>query len=59
MSINTLEERREDGIGTTEDSPKSSCSECGSIEIVRDNNKGEIICAGCGLVLSDHRIDHG
>jgi len=57
MSTNTLEKIR-DGIGTTEDSPKSSCSECGSIEIVRDNEKGEIICGGCGLVLSDHRIDH-
>jgi len=59
MSTNTLEERRRDGTGTTEDSPKSSCPECGAIEIVRDNVKGEVICAACGLVLSDHRIDTG
>ncbi|MHA1135867.1 MAG: transcription initiation factor IIB [Candidatus Thorarchaeota archaeon] len=58
MSINTLEERREDGIGITE-TPKASCPECGSLQIVRDNEKGELICAGCGLVLSDHRIDTG
>ena len=58
MSINTLEERREDGIGITEN-PKASCPECGSLKVVRDNEKGELICAGCGLVLSDHRIDTG
>lgn len=59
MSINTLEEgRREDGIGITE-TPKASCPECGSSQVVRDNEKGELICAGCGLVLSDHRIDTG
>ena len=59
MSTNTLEERRRDGIGIDEDAPKSSCPECGAIEIIRDNIKGEVICAGCGLVLSDHRIDTG
>ncbi|MFW9907573.1 MAG: transcription initiation factor IIB family protein [Candidatus Thorarchaeota archaeon] len=36
-----------------------SCSDCGGSEIIRDNEKGEIICATCGLVLSDHRIDSG
>ncbi len=36
-----------------------ACSECGGTEIIRDNEKGEIICATCGLILSDHRIDSG
>ncbi|MFW9920705.1 MAG: transcription initiation factor IIB [Candidatus Thorarchaeota archaeon] len=36
-----------------------ACSDCGGTEIIRDNEKGEIICATCGLVLSDHRIDTG
>ena len=58
MSTNTLEEGRRDGIGI-ETAPKTSCPECGALEVVRDNEKGEVICAGCGLVLSEHRIDTG
>ncbi|MCK5152309.1 MAG: transcription initiation factor IIB, partial [Candidatus Thorarchaeota archaeon] len=37
----------------------TKCTDCGGNEIIRDNEKGEIICATCGLVLSDHRIDTG
>ncbi|MFW9956668.1 MAG: transcription initiation factor IIB family protein [Candidatus Odinarchaeota archaeon] len=56
MSSNTLEGREELGtIGTQ----NVSCPECGGVEVVRDNEKGELICAKCGLVLSDHRIDSG
>ena len=58
MSTNTLEEGRRDGIGIM-DNPKASCPDCGAVEVVRDNEKGELICAACGLVLSDHRIDTG
>jgi transcription initiation factor TFIIB len=36
-----------------------TCSECGGTEIVQDLEKGERICAACGLVISDHRIDTG
>lgn len=39
--------------------PEMTCSECGSLEVIRDSEKGEVICAACGLVLSDHRIDTG
>jgi transcription initiation factor TFIIB len=57
MSSNTLEGRREEaGIASTRN---VSCPDCGSVEVVRDNEKGEIICAKCGLVLVDHRIDTG
>ncbi|MHA2372448.1 MAG: transcription initiation factor IIB [Candidatus Thorarchaeota archaeon] len=45
--------------GLVEDPTITSCQECGGIEVVRDNEKGEVICATCGLVLSDHRIDTG
>jgi transcription initiation factor TFIIB len=55
---NTLEDERRDGIGIS-DTPKTSCPECGGVEVIRDNEKGELICATCGLVLSDHRIDTG
>ncbi len=33
------------------------CPECGSVIIVEDSTRGECVCGGCGLVLSDHRID--
>lgn len=36
-----------------------TCPECGSHDIVQDTEKGEKICTGCGLVISDHRIDTG
>ncbi len=36
-----------------------TCSECGGTEVVQDLEKGERICAQCGLVISDHRIDTG
>ncbi len=36
-----------------------TCPECGGADIVRDIEKGEMICATCGLVISDHRIDTG
>jgi transcription initiation factor TFIIB len=39
--------------------PETACPECGSLDVIRDNEKGEMICATCGLVLSDHRIDTG
>ncbi|MFX1330076.1 MAG: transcription initiation factor IIB family protein [Promethearchaeota archaeon] len=36
-----------------------TCPDCGGHEIVQDLEKGERICATCGLVVSDHRIDTG
>ncbi len=57
-AANTLEDGRRQDIGIVQ-TPNASCPDCGSSEVVRDNEKGEIICARCGLVLSDHRIDTG
>jgi len=56
MSSNTLEGREEVGRISTHN---VSCPECGGVEVIRDNEKGELICGKCGLVLSDHRIDSG
>jgi transcription initiation factor TFIIB len=36
-----------------------TCPDCGGHEVVQDLEKGERICATCGLVVSDHRIDTG
>jgi transcription initiation factor TFIIB len=36
-----------------------TCPECGGHEAFQDPEKGETICASCGLVVSHHRIDTG
>ena len=33
------------------------CSDCGSHDIVHDPQRGELICTGCGIVLSESMID--
>ena len=35
------------------------CSECGSRNLVLDDNKGERHCSDCGLILEHTMIDHG
>jgi len=41
------------------EAPGHTCPDCGGTDVIRDNEKGEVICTTCGLVLSDHRIDTG
>ena len=35
------------------------CPECGSTRIIQDYERGELICATCGLVLSESMVDQG
>ena len=35
------------------------CSECGSRDLLRDEEKGEVCCSDCGLVLIENEIDLG
>ncbi len=35
------------------------CPECGSTDLVRDYERGEIICRTCGLVISENLADFG
>ncbi len=35
------------------------CPECGSTQIVRDYERGELICNNCGIVIDDNFIDQG
>ncbi|MCK4848115.1 MAG: transcription initiation factor IIB, partial [Candidatus Heimdallarchaeota archaeon] len=35
------------------------CKNCGSIDIVADGNRGELICEKCGYVLETRLIDEG
>lgn len=43
---------------TTKHSDVARCQECGSQDIVHDPQRGELICTGCGMVLSEALIDH-
>ena len=36
-----------------------TCPECGSDHLVRDYARGELVCAACGLVLTERAIDQG
>ena len=35
------------------------CPECGSSNLIYDEQKGELICGKCGLVIEENMIDHG
>ena len=35
------------------------CPECGKSDIVHNEIRGEKVCTTCGLVISEHQIDHG
>lgn len=35
------------------------CPECGSTHVVKDYDRGELICEECGLVLDENLIDQG
>jgi transcription initiation factor TFIIB len=37
---------------------KSSCPDCGSQKTIRIERNGETVCGGCGLVISERRIDN-
>ena len=40
-------------------SPVKKCSECGSINLILNKDKGEVICKDCGYVVEDRMIDFG
>ena len=35
------------------------CPECGSLHVVQDYERGELVCEECGLVIDDSYIDQG
>ncbi|RME79346.1 MAG: transcription initiation factor IIB [Methanobacteriota archaeon] len=39
--------------------PSSHCPECGSQNLMRDYERGEIICRDCGLVITENIADYG
>lgn len=38
---------------------ENKCSECGGKRLIRDYEKGEIICATCGLIINENLVDFG
>ena len=53
------------GLGTSRpqrrvvDGHTKPCTECGVLDWMADNNRGEISCGGCGLVVEENVIDPG
>ena len=37
----------------------AKCPECGNKKLIRDYEKGELICGGCGLIISENIYDVG
>ena len=37
----------------------TKCPECGSEHIIRDYERGELVCGDCGIVINDLQIDMG
>jgi len=44
-------------MNTTYEQASSICPECGSMNLVNDNESGEVICGGCGLVIADFTVN--
>lgn len=38
---------------------KKKCPECGGTKLIRDYEKGELICGSCGLIIADNIQDAG
>ncbi len=38
---------------------KKKCPECGSLSLIFDESKGELICANCGLVVEEQPLERG
>jgi transcription initiation factor TFIIB len=47
----------ERGIGEMKDNLE--CSECGCKHLIRDYERGELVCGDCGIVIDDLQIDQG
>ena len=52
-------EREESDAEQDERSDTATCPECSSEEIIKDGDRGELICDDCGLVVEEDQIDPG
>lgn len=44
-------------MSISSDDKSAECSNCGCLETTIDDNRGEVTCNDCGLVLDDNRLD--
>ncbi|MFW6435958.1 MAG: TFIIB-type zinc ribbon-containing protein, partial [Halovenus sp.] len=62
MTRSTRQRERERESQTETDQEEDEiheCPECGSDELVKDADRGELICDDCGLVVEEGNIDPG
>ena len=38
---------------------KEKCPECGNTKLIRDYERGEVVCGSCGFVISENMFDSG
>ncbi|PSP27675.1 transcription initiation factor IIB 3, partial [Halobacteriales archaeon QH_2_65_14] len=53
------ERERESQTEQDEDEGVRECSECGSENLIKSSDRGELICDDCGLVVEEGNIDPG
>ena len=58
MTDTSTRERASDERSTESESESIACSECGG-KLVSDEERGETVCADCGLVVEEDEIDRG
>ncbi|MUV90931.1 transcription initiation factor IIB 3, partial [Halapricum sp. CBA1109] len=60
MTRSTRQRERENESTTdVEDEGVRDCPECGSENLVKSSDRGELICDDCGLVVEEENIDPG
>ncbi|HMB50814.1 transcription initiation factor IIB [Natronoarchaeum rubrum] len=58
MTDTSIRERTSDERSTESESESLACPECGG-KLVSDEERGETVCADCGLVVEEDEIDRG
>ncbi|MFC6730225.1 transcription initiation factor IIB family protein, partial [Natronoarchaeum mannanilyticum] len=58
MTDTSIRERASDERSTESETESLACPECGG-QVVSDEERGETVCADCGLVVEEDEIDRG
>ncbi len=58
MTDTSIRERASDERSTESETESLACPECGG-QLVSDEERGETVCADCGLVVEEDEIDRG
>ncbi|MDL5363292.1 transcription initiation factor IIB [Halalkalicoccus sp. NIPERK01] len=52
-------ERETESERSTRQSNERACAECGSEDLVKSSDQGELVCEDCGLIVEKSNIDRG